>query len=136
MENNSILDMYMRQVNIDESTDNPNATIGEKIDDEIAAAMREMRSSELDMVNSYRNNYPNADMTTFKSEISPIKVGIKRIYCPKCGKEVVTTAPERKNPVTGEVIQRFDCECGYKCNLDSKYPKLVYLDEDNNEIKF
>ena len=132
MENNSILDMYMRQVNIDES----NGYNSDRIDEDTAKAVNELRSSELDMVNVYRNAYPNADMTTFKTEISPLKVGVKRIYCPKCGKEVITTFPERKNPVTGEIIQRFECECGYKCNLDGKYPKLVYLDEDNNEIKF
>jgi RNase P subunit RPR2 len=133
---NKILDMYMRQVHLDNDTDNTNVSINEKIDGDIAAAMREMRSSELDMANSYRKNYPNADFSTIKSEIQPITVCVKRIYCPNCGKEIVTTAPERKNPVSGEVIQRFDCKCGYKCNLDSKYPKLVYIDENNNEINF
>lgn len=131
MENN-ILEMYMRQVSIDENN-GMNETSG--IDHETAKAVNEMRSSELDMANVYRMSYPNVDMGAFKSEISPIKVGVKRIYCPKCGKEVITTFPERKDPITGDIIQRFECDCGYKCNLDGKYPRLVYLDGDNNELK-
>lgn len=63
------------------------------------------------------------------------KVLVKRFMCPKCGKEIISKAPVIYNPFNLEKIARHECECGFKCNLDFAYPRLMVIDSDGKEIE-
>ena len=62
-------------------------------------------------------------------------VSVKHAYCPVCGKELVSATPVIFNPYTMERIAKHDCSCGYKCNLEYAYPRLVIRNEEGVEIK-
>lgn len=64
-----------------------------------------------------------------------VRVVVRRAKCPQCGKELVSTTPVIFNAFTQEKIAKHDCECGYKCNLEYAYPRVAFVDKENNEIK-
>lgn len=60
---------------------------------------------------------------------------VKRAYCPECGKELTTKFPSMFNPFTQEKQCIHECTtCGIKYNLDYAYPRIAFMDENNNEI--
>ena len=63
-----------------------------------------------------------------------VQLVVKRAYCPKCGKEIVSKTPVMFNPFTFEKICKYDCECGFKANLAYAYPRLVVVDENGEEV--
>ena len=73
-------------------------------------------------------------ISTDKLAVEDATVKVKRAYCPHCGKEIVSKLPSMWNPYTGEKICRYDCECGFKANLEYTYPRLIILDKDGNEL--
>lgn len=62
------------------------------------------------------------------------KINVRRAYCKKCGKEIVCQVPSMFNPFTLEKQANYKCECGEMLNLDHAYPRIVFLDENNEEI--
>lgn len=65
------------------------------------------------------------------AEAKPV---VKKAYCPKCGKEIVSTAPIMFNPFTMESVCKYDCECGWKANLEHAYPRVVFVLDDGTEV--
>jgi hypothetical protein len=57
-----------------------------------------------------------------------------RAYCPKCGREIVSS-PMLYNPFTFEGCCSYDCECGLHAELDHAYPRILFVDADNNEYE-
>lgn len=81
-----------------------------------------VKKSEVDMLNS--------------DEIfdEDVKVVVRHAKCPVCGRELISTSPVIFNPFTKEKIAKHDCECGYKCNLDYAYPRVVFINNENKEV--
>ena len=69
------------------------------------------------------------------TKLENVNVCVKHVYCPVCGKELVSSVPVIFNPYTMEKIAKYDCSCGFKANLEYAYPRVVYTDKDGNEIK-
>lgn len=66
-------------------------------------------------------------------DVSSIKV--LHAYCTECGEELVSDTPTCFNAYTMEKISIHNCKkCGKKYNLEYAYPRVVFLDEDGNEI--
>lgn len=62
-------------------------------------------------------------------------IQIKHAYCPECGEELISKLPPMFNPFTGERQCIHKCgKCSKSYNLDYSYPRLVFLDEQSNEI--
>lgn len=72
--------------------------------------------------------------TTNNTTLSEVNVMVKHAYCPRCGKEIISSFPVMFNPYTNEKIARYDCACGAKMNLEYSYPRLVLVTKDTNEV--
>lgn len=62
------------------------------------------------------------------------KLVVKKFKCPKCGKEIISKSPVMYNPFNLEKIAKHECECGFKCNLDYAYPRMILTDDNGEEI--
>lgn len=71
---------------------------------------------------------------TNNTSLVDVDVKVKRAYCPRCGKEIISSFPVMFNPYTNEKIARYDCACGAKMNLEYSYPRLVLVTKDTNEV--
>ncbi len=107
----------------------------------VAKRIKELRNDPNDMevqYNKFKEQYPKIHEESFNSDgnlkTEEVKTVIKHIYCPVCGKEIVSKYPIMFNPYTGERIGRYDCECGFKANLDYAYPRVVYVNANGDEI--
>ena len=101
---------------------------------------REIRSivdSLYDMRNKFHKDYPTLRETELNAEGKIRKMSvmaeIKRAYCPQCGKEIVCVEEVKYLPHTGEIIGKYECECGYKCNLPCAYPRILFTEENGNK---
>lgn len=64
------------------------------------------------------------------------KTIVKHAYCENCNEELISSAPPMFNPFTLERICRHVCsKCGIEYNLEYAYPRLVFLNSKNEEIK-
>lgn len=154
-----ILDEYMKQREIDsENIDNNVPIDGIKMSDEdydrycirLNEIRKEIDESEkiynpstnenkntftddvmMSMFNMSYNKTTESELNVVSDEVRPV---IKRAYCPKCGNEIISMSPVIFNPFTMERICRYDCKCGWKANLDYAYPRVVFVDNDNNEF--
>lgn len=150
----SILDNYKRQLEEDRANkkwDNTPPSLDDELGDsfsmhvdmeQVQQRVKELRDDPNDMENVYNKfnaEYPkiteNELDETGKTKIQEdIKVCVKRVYCPNCGKELISKSPVMFNPFTLEKVAKHECSCGFKCNLDYAYPRLMYVDSENNEI--
>lgn len=156
-----ILDDYKKQFELDAETQNNNAPVDginmtENEYDEYQKRLNEMRneikeadekynpstsesnnnvfsSDVMGQFNEKYNKYTEAELKVTSEEVKPI---IKRAFCPKCGKEIINTAPVMFNPFTMDKICKYDCECGWKANLDYAYPRVVFVDKYNYNNEF
>lgn len=145
-----ILDNYKNQVEIDRANANselPEDAYNGETNDEYQKAYEEelekQRNDPNDIENAYKRfqkEYPKYTEEQldeqYKDNLKYVepKVVIKRFYCPQCGKEIVSDAPVMFNPFTLEKVARHECECGFKCNLDFAYPRVMFFDKDGKEI--
>ena len=147
-----ILEDYKKQLEEDRKKENSNFDINGISDDlpegfnidpvnmeDVMEEVRNINDSPYDMENIYKKFHDEyvkiseKELTTVLDE--DIKVGIKHAYCPKCGRELVSKAPTVFNPFTFEKISKHECECGFKCNLEYAYPRIVYVNSNGEEIK-
>lgn len=70
-----------------------------------------------------------------KIETVPVTVKLIKAYCPKCGKEIISDTPIMFNPFTKQKICMYKCECGYEENIEYAYPRVVFVDDNNNEYE-
>lgn len=63
------------------------------------------------------------------------KILVRKAYCPECKTELISPFPVMYNPYTMEKQCAIECKnCGQKYILDDAYPKIVFLDENDNEV--
>lgn len=70
-----------------------------------------------------------------KTEYAKVTPMVKKAYCPECGKEIINTYPPMYNPFSFEKINRFECDCGWKANLEYSYPRVVFVTDSGEEIE-
>lgn len=87
-----------------------------------------------ELMSAFLSEYPRTNESSLSLRIGKVVPMVKQAYCPKCGKEIVNTAPIVFNPFTMESICKYDCECGWKANLEYAYPRVVFVTEDGMEI--
>jgi hypothetical protein len=76
--------------------------------------------------------YKETELPTEDFEVRPV---VRRAYCPVCGKEIVNSAPTSFNPFTLEKVCAYKCDdCNHMMNLEYSYPRVVYIDNNGNEI--
>ncbi len=71
------------------------------------------------------------DIDITRHNVTPVVI---RAYCPKCGKEIVSNSPTLYNPFSLEKVNMYKCDCGFEGNLEYAYPRVVFVDENNNDI--
>ena len=89
---------------------------------------------ETTILTMFKNDYkdtPEDELKTIKEECVPVVV---RAFCPKCGKEIISTAPVMFNPYTLQKICKYDCECGWKANLEFAYPRILFRNQNGEEF--
>lgn len=79
--------------------------------------------------------YTKVNESDLKTEYVKVTPMVKRAYCPECGKEIVNTLPTMYNPFSFEKINRFECECGWKANLEYSYPRVVFVMDNGTQIE-
>lgn len=114
----------------------------EEYKNEYKKRLEEMREDELFQQKQYEaamrkihritENELN-EQNLLKSE-KVTKVEIKHVFCPFCGKELISKLPPMFNPFTHERQCIHECECRQKFNLDFSYPRLAFYGEDGVEI--
>ena len=71
-----------------------------------------------------------------KTERMEVRTVLVRAYCPKCGKEIVSTMPPLYNPFDFKRVNMHKCgDCGWLGNLEYSYPRVVFIDSENNEYE-
>lgn len=147
---NSILERYQADL-INNPQENDDETVFRKDselskDPAMAEAVRkrmaEIRQDGLMIENQYQNAMSKIDTLTEKEmnnkdciKISNLsRIEVKHAYCPECGKELINKYPPMFNPFTHEKQCIHECECGKKYNLEYSYPRIVFYDEEGNEI--
>lgn len=107
------------------------ASIDDYSDGELVG--EEMSPEDL-VVKTFNNEYKKyheEDLTIIKSnDYEPVVI---KAYCPECGKEIISTSPVIFNPYTLDKICRYDCECGWKGNLDYAYPRFVMRNKNTGD---
>lgn len=144
----NILENYLKQVEEDKKNENndlPNGIKREDMTDEQYELyqkelnkLRQQSNAEAEAKKRFNETYIKISeeslISTDKLAVEDATIKVKRAYCPHCGKEIVSKLPSMWYPYTGEKICRYDCECGFKANLEYTYPRLVILDKDGNEL--
>lgn len=146
-----LLDDYQKMVEEDEKNLNNNAPVDgiEMTEDEMKEyekrlnKMREEIKNNEDCgidcekayENSFQDPYEKINESDLKTEYVKVTPMVKRAYCPKCGKEIINTLPPMYNPFSFEKINRFDCDCGWKANLEYSYPRVVFVTENGTQIE-
>jgi RNase P subunit RPR2 len=144
----SILDQYKKQ--FEEDKKNENDLMPEGVNEEdfsheeverYKKELKKLRDAENDMAKTkaafdetYIKISEDSLNKTGKTKIENVNITLKRAYCPHCGKEIVSEFPVMWNPFTHEKICRYDCECGFKANLEYTYPRLIITDDNGEEI--
>lgn len=149
-----ILDDYFNQASIDKANQNNDypkgdgeysfcGSIKEDCKKEFEEKLESLRNDPNDIEVAYRKfqeeyvKITEEDIDKSYSEcveyVTP-KVVVKKFKCPECGKDIVSKSPVMYNPFTLEKIAKHECECGFKCNLEYAYPRLMVLDENGDEI--
>lgn len=143
-----ILDNYKKQLEQDKKNEDNLFPEGSNLDEssreEYEKCLSDLRNNEFSMENVYKKKM--SEMRNFKedemSELNLIKgEDVSRIiaihaYCENCGEELISDAPPMFNPFTFEKICKHVCsKCGKIYNLEYAYPRIGFLNKDNEEIK-
>lgn len=88
-----------------------------------------------DAVAEFRKTHPKVEEKDLAIGTMPVKPVLKRAFCPQCHKEIISAAPVMFNPFTFEKLAPYKCECGWHADLDYAYPRVVFVDNDNNEFE-
>lgn len=144
-----VLNDYIKQAAIDKSEQNSNFPTGNASDcdseykGKYEEELENLRNDPNDIEIAYRKfqeefvkiteDKIDTDYADCVEYVTP-KVVVKQFKCPKCGKYIVSESPVMYNPFTLEKIAKHECGCGFKCNLEYAYPRLMVLDENGNEI--
>lgn len=146
-----ILDEYKKAVEADVKNQNNDAPVEFYCDEmtEEEHKMYEKRLNEMREEISKNDNfgvdcekafsvedpYEKVDEKCLKIDSVKATAMIKKAYCPKCGKEIVNTIPPLYNPFNYEKVNRFECDCGWKANIEYSYPRVVFVTDDGTEIE-
>lgn len=77
-----------------------------------------------------RVHLTDAELNTERVDVKPVVI---RAFCPHCGREIKNTVPVLYNPFSFAKVCIYDCECGLHTELDHAYPRVVFVDKENNE---
>ena len=137
-----ILEQYQKQRKIDKENENnefpKNSNLNEEQREEYEKLLSDMRNSEEDMENAFHKRMNDMKKMTedqLTSNDVEVKVKVRRVYCPECGKELIADGPAMYNPFTMTKICKHTCSCGTCFNLEHAYPRLVFEDKEGNEHK-
>lgn len=143
-----ILDNYKKQLEIDKEKENndfpEDSSLSEEQRKDYEKCLNELRNHSEDMENVYQRK--KAEMRQLKEEdmnkSGLIKgedihrVIVVHAFCEDCGEELISNAPPMFNPFTFEKVCKHVCsKCGKIYNLEYAYPRLGFLNENNEEIK-
>lgn len=142
-----ILDRYREEVEKDEARDDKNfienSLLTEAQREEYEKTLNELRNNTSDIRNAYEEkkrqmlHYTEDEFDEMgKMKDENVRVVVRHVYCPKCGEELISKAPPLFNPFTFEKICKHECtKCGTVFNLDHAYPRNVFVNEENKEVK-
>lgn len=78
-------------------------------------------------------NKKEVELQTVDVPIKEIKM--RRAFCPNCGEELTAIGPVMYQGMTGAKMCIHRCaKCKTQFNLEFSYPRLVVLDENDNEV--
>lgn len=142
-----ILDDYKAQLEEDRKNENKNfpedSKLNESQREEYEKCLNELRNNTNDIEQVYkRKKAEMKQMTEALMEDENLikneevkKVVVKHAYCEECGEELISDAPPMFNPFTFEKVCKHTCKkCGKNYNLEFAYPRLVFLDNNGEEI--
>lgn len=134
-----ILDNYLAAASEDrENTLNEENLDLSEYEQDVQTELEKLRNDPNDMMNQFMQNYPQvSEQEMIEGKLvkdSPVTPVVRRVYCPECGKELTSKNPLMLNPFTGQRIAKHECSCGYKANLEYAYPRIVFVDENNEEV--
>lgn len=137
----NILDTFKKQGGTLDTTDNNDLSLGADVRDLEKETEKVMQQpDEVDgIMGRFHKEYPyysdkdlmDEDLIT---QSEPLRVVVKRAFCPKCQAQLISKSPTMYNPYTLEKIAKHECKCGFKCNLDHAYPRIAYLNCEGEEI--
>lgn len=146
-----LLDDYQKMVEEDKQNLNDNAPVEglEMTADELEEykkRLNEMRKEieenedcsvdcEKACNNTVSDPYERIFENDLKTECVKVTPMVKKAYCPECGKEIINTLPPMYNPFSFEKLNRFECDCGWKANLEYSYPRVVFVTDSGEEIE-
>ena len=82
-----------------------------------------------------KEEFPDIKEDEFKTvKREDVRMVVIHVYCPECGREIISKSPVMYNPYTKERICRDECICGKKMNLEHAYPRVAYINENNEEV--
>lgn len=139
----SILDRFKEQYKQDKLNENydlpeDSAPMTDAEKDEYKKILDAMRNDENDLQIQYQKFheiYKSVTEAELKTDVVNPMVAVKRAYCPECGREIISKYPVMYDGFTGQKIVRYDCECGAKFNLEHSYPRVMFLDDNMQEMK-
>ncbi len=142
-----ILDQYKAQLAEDKEKEDTlfpeDSKLTESQRPEYVKRLQELRNNENDMENVHREimsqmkQMSESDMAenNLLKEEDVKKIIVKHAYCSECGEELISNAPPMFNPFTFERICKHTCsKCGTVFNLEYAYPRLVFLNNNGEEI--
>lgn len=118
----------------------PNSLVDvKKKENETANRMDEVMTTNEDGERTFDGHrvYKTEELETHIDEIQGnLRLAIKRAKCPICGEDLESVIPTMYNPFNFNPVTPVKCKhCGEQYMVDYSYPRLVVLDENNNEIK-
>lgn len=138
----NILDEYLKEKNRTQSSDEEFIGYNEMTQEEKKYFKEQKEESfDFDVEQQYRK-FHQTYVKKSESEMvegneiidEDVRVVVRHAKCPICGRELISTSPVIFNPFTQEKIAKHDCKCGYKCNLEYAYPRVVFINNENKEV--
>ena len=89
------------------------------------------------IITRFNEQYPRTMEADLNVEVHEDYIPVvKRAYCPKCGKEIINQLPPMFNPYNQQKTNRYDCECGWRADLEYSYPRVCMRSPGGEEIDF
>ena len=139
-----ILDDYELEYEKDKKNENNDFPEGSELKEEqrkdYEDILNKLRNRQDDIRNAFNSmkNMNEEEMTANEliKEEDVKKVVVKHAYCDECGEELISKTPPMFNPYTLEKICKHTCaKCGKTYNLEYAYPRLAFINENNEEIQ-